>query len=340
MTPRLRHIPGLALICLLGCVFPLALSAQPTVPLIAQSAAQPPPLPPIKCPVTAFREWLAKNPAEREKDLTNRPPAIAQRILAKLQEYDAMKPEERELRLRMTELRWYMLYFLNVPGANRAVQIALVPEADRQLLRDRLQQWDLLPPDKQKEILKYEQAMESFTAKNLTDDTSSKPIIATAAPQTPPADLNNLDNFLKLPPEQRQQMYASFQRFFELTEVEKQKTIGLLPLPQRVRMALALQTFEKLPREQREQCIEAFNKFSNLSETERQEFMKNAERWRALSPAERQAWRTLVHTLTPMPPMPPGLGAPPMPPPMPPPPTPSTAAHRVASLPVATNSSP
>jgi hypothetical protein len=335
MSTRPRHFFGLALVWAAVFGFALTLSAQPAVTPAAQNPGEAPPLPPIKCPVTTFREWLAKTPSDREKDLTNRPPAVAKRILAKLQEYDAMKPDERELRLRMTELRWYMLYFLEAPVGNRAAQMAMVPEADRQLLSDRLQQWDILPPGEQAEILKYEHAMESFTAKNLEGDPSSKPIMTTSSPQARQEAVENLDNFLKLPPEQRQQMYASFQRFFELTDEEKQKTIGVLPLPQRVRMAAALRTFEKLPKSERDQCIEAFNKFSNLSEPERQEFMQNAERWRALSPAERQAWRTLVNTLTPMPPLPPGLATPPMPPPMPPP-----VPRRTASLTAATNSSP
>jgi len=332
MTSRLRHIPGLALVGIVLLGFPLLLSAQPAMPSAVQTSDKlPPPMPPIKCPVSMFREWLAKNPADREKDLTNRPPAVAKRLLAKLQEYDALNPTERELRLRMTELRWYMLYFVQAPAGDRAAQVALVPEADRQMLGDRLRQWDLLPPGEQQEILKYEQAMENFTGN--TSGVGSQTTVAVTSSPASQQSLNNLDNFLKLPPEQRRQMYASFQQFFELTDQEKQKTIGVLPLPQRVRMAAALQTFGKLPKEEREQCIEAFNKFSNLSETERQEFMKNAERWRSLSPAERQAWRTLVHSLTPMPPLPPGLATPPLPP-MPPPMPPGP---RRASLSVATN---
>ena len=57
-------------------------------------------------PVYFFRQLLAMTPQEREDYLTNRPPEIHERILAKVHEYLALEPDERELRLRATELRW------------------------------------------------------------------------------------------------------------------------------------------------------------------------------------------------------------------------------------------
>ena len=51
-------------------------------------------------------------PDERENFLTNRPPEIRKRILAKVGEYEALDPDERELRLRATELRWYLMPLL------------------------------------------------------------------------------------------------------------------------------------------------------------------------------------------------------------------------------------
>ena len=71
-----------------------------------------PPRPRLKSPVDLFRELLAMTPAGRENFLTNRPPGIRNRILAKVREYGALDPNERELRLRATELRWYLLPLL------------------------------------------------------------------------------------------------------------------------------------------------------------------------------------------------------------------------------------
>ena len=50
-----------------------------------------------------------------------------------------------------------------------------------------------------------------------------------------------------------------------------------------------------MPPDQRAQCIRSFEKFASLSLAERQQFLKNAERWKLMSPSERQAWRELVN---------------------------------------------
>ena len=67
-------------------------------------------------------------PAERENYLTNRPPEIRARILAKVREYEALDPNERELRLRATELRWYLLPLLHESPTNRAARLAAIPD--------------------------------------------------------------------------------------------------------------------------------------------------------------------------------------------------------------------
>lgn len=316
MSLTARHTTrSLSLVVALAAAIGVAglLRAQPA----PSASTSPPPFPTLSSPVDQFRALLVLSPAERESHLTNRPPAIRQRILAKLHEYDAMNPNDRELRLRTTQLRWYMLSLMEVPHAARATQLATVPEADRQFVKDHLAQWDLVPEDEQKEILKYEKVIENLVAVGFTNATTT-PNLATAVPSNQ-SGLKNLDAFLNLSSEQRQQMYDSFQKFFELSDAEKQKMIGVLPLAERMQMNIALQKFAHLPKVRREQCLNSFGKFSSMSESERQEFLKNAERWRELSPAERQAWRNLVNRLPQRPPLPPGLALPPpLPPPMPP----------------------
>ncbi|HZV34442.1 MAG TPA: DUF3106 domain-containing protein [Verrucomicrobiae bacterium] len=303
----------LPLVLAIGIGVSSSLRAQPAVPSVrAENAASviPPPLPPLTSPVDQFRALLALSPAAREGHLTNRPPAIRQRILAKLQEYDAMKPDERELRLRNTQLRWYLLFFMQMPPANRAPQLAAVPEADRPFVQAHLDDWDKLPPDEQAEILKYEKVIENLLARGFTNPAVTTNIIS--------SDFKNLDAFLKLPQEQRQQMYDGFQRFFELSDAEKEKTLGVLPPAERVQMEAALKKFAQLPKARRARCLNSFSEFSNMNEAEREEFIRNAERWRELSPAERQAWRELVYRLPKGPPLPPGIAIPPPLPPMPP----------------------
>ena len=92
-------------------------------------------MPQVKSPVDAFRELLAMTISEREKALTNRTPAVRARILAKVREYATLDPNDRELRLRATELRWYLLPLLPESPTNRDAQLATIPEALRPLVR-------------------------------------------------------------------------------------------------------------------------------------------------------------------------------------------------------------
>jgi hypothetical protein len=280
----------------------------------------PPPLPQAKSPVDLFRELLAMTPAERGKYLTNRPPATRDRILAKLREYTALNPDERELRLRATELRWYLLPLLHESPTDRAAQLAVMPDDLRPLVKNRLAQWDILPPPLQAEFLENEHTLRYFTH---VDSSNSPPL--PPLPQNPswhhsppgpdPAHGNALSE------DQRQKIAAQFNQFFELTPVEKQKTLNTLSEAERQQMEKTLETFGQLPPTQRRQCIRAFTEFAGMSAPEKQDFLKNAQRWSQMSPKERQTWRDLVTHVPEWPPMPPMPSQSPMPPlpPLPPP---------------------
>jgi hypothetical protein len=98
-------------------------------------------------PVDFFRQLLAMTPEEREEFLTNRPPEIRDRILAKVREYLALDPDERELRLRATELRWYLLPLLRESRGPIAPRAWRRSRTDlRELVASRLEQWSILPP--------------------------------------------------------------------------------------------------------------------------------------------------------------------------------------------------
>ena len=297
-------VPGLCL----GLAGTLHAQLPVSSPDRAVAAAQVPALPQLKSPVDQFRELLALPAAERASHLTNKPPALRQRILAKVAEYEAMKPDERELRLRSTQLRWYLMSFREAPISERKTQLAMVPEADRQVVKDHLDTWDKLPADIRQEILKYEKVMETVLLPGATNVNRMPPPV----PNT--ENLKSINAFLQLPPEKRRQMYASFQEFFELSDAERERTIGALPPEERMQMTLALRKFDKLPKLQRDRCLKSFAKFSSMSEAERLEFLKNAERWRELPTAERQAWRDLINKVAPAPPLPPVLAFPPLPP--------------------------
>jgi hypothetical protein len=262
-----------------------------------------PPMPRSKSPVDLFRRLLVLTPAERENSLTNRPPEIRNRILAKVREYEALDPNERELRLRATELRWYLLPLMHESPTNRAARLAAIPDDLRALVKTRLTLWDILPPPLQKEFFESERALRYFTH---VDSSNSPPM-----PPMPPD--HDLAHWNTLSENQRQKITAQCSQFFELTPMEKKKTLNTLSDAERQQMEKTLETFGKLPPAQRLKCIRAFTEFTGMSAQEKQDFLKNAQRWSQMSPKERQTWRDLVSHVPEWPPLPPAL-MPPMPP--------------------------
>lgn len=300
--------------------FPLSAQDSTGATVSAKSPLTPasimPPLPQTQSPVNFFRQLLAMTAQERENYLTNRPPEIRERILAKVREYLALAPDERELRLNATELRWYLLPLLRASPANRDAQLTQIPDDLRGLVQSRLAEWSVLPPPVQKEFLDNERTLQYFSHLDSARNPSPGPDDASQA------------RWNALPENDRRRITNEFNQFFELTPVEKQKTLNTLSDAERAQMEKTLQTFGKLPPAQRAQCIRAFTKFAGMSLAERAEFLKNAERWSQLPPKERQAWRDLVAQVPLWPPLPRTLIRPPMPPHLPLHPHPTVATNQ------------
>lgn len=252
-----------------------------------------------RSPVDLFRKLLAMTSEERENYLTNRPPQIRERILAKVREYEALDPNERELRLRATELRWYLLPLMQESPTNYPARLAEIPADMRELVESRLEQWELLPPPLQQELLDDERAVNYFT--------EIKPSHSNVADESDTARWNALSD------NDRKKITVRVNQFFDLTPEEKQETLATLSKAERQQMEKTLQAFDQLPPGQRTECIQAFAKFAGMSPAEQQEFLKNAARWSQMSPADRQAWRDLVTHVPEWPPLPPGI-LPPLPP--------------------------
>jgi hypothetical protein len=251
------------------------------------------PLPPMPAsPVKFFRELLAMSPAERSNALTNRTEEARKRILAKVREYSKMGPNECELRLRATELRWYLTPLFGMTPDERAERLAQVPVEYRDLVKSRLEQWDALSPAVRKELLDNEQARGYFA--HVAASTN-------AAPASPEA----------------QQLANQFDHLFDLTDAEKQQALGTLSEPERAAMERTLASYKQLTPQQRAQCVRNFEKFAGMSGVERAEFIKNAESWSRMSPQERQSWRDLVSAVPQWPPLP-ATSLPPLPPSPPP----------------------
>ena len=253
-------------------------------------------------------------PAELRESLANRSPESQKLILAKVREYKALTSEQRELRLRVTELRWYLLPLLSTPATNRPARLELVPSDLRKLVEDRLEQWDRLSGEAQKQVLDNESTIQFY----FELAASSPERRAQTMTNIPPQMRENLEFGLRrwqaLTPEQRVAVFSHVREFFDVTPFEKERILGTLSEPERVQIEKTLRTFEGLTMSQRLQCLKSFQKFASLPAEERLQFLKNAERWKVMTPTERQSWRNLVAALSQQPPLPPGLNAPPLPP--------------------------
>ena len=268
-----------------------------------------------RSPVELFRRLLAMSPDERGNFLTNRTPEIRARILAKVAEYEALGPDERELRLRATELRWYLMPLLLDAPTNRAALLAQVPDDLRQLVENRLEQWTILPPTLQQEFLDNERTLAYFTQMDVSNNPAENSGRA-------PGDADRARWDL-LSQAERSQITAGFRQFFELTPDEKQETLNTLSDAERQQMEKTLQSFDKMPASQRDECVNAFAKFASMDAAEQAEFLKNAARWSEMSPAERKAWRDLVVNVPQWPPLPAGFVVP-----IPGEPSPAVATNR------------
>ena len=197
-----------------------------------------------KSPVDQFRH-PARNGRRRTRAVPRRQTGSGPRQApAKIMEYEAMKPKEREVTLRMTQLRWYLLRFMPTSNTNRPAQLASVPDVwDRDLVRARLETWDLLPQQLQQEVLTNETALRYFVG------SSSPPRIDPLVPPSERKDLiRKVDQLNALPADQRERMISRFRTYFELTAGEKQQTLEVLPADQRGQMESALRNLTASPR--------------------------------------------------------------------------------------------
>jgi hypothetical protein len=267
-------------LALAGCLQNIS-SAQTPPPAKASSenASLVPPLnQPVVSPIAFFRQLLAMSPADRNAVLTNRPPETRARILAKIREYRALDPDERELRLRATELRWWLAPLFKLAPDARAARVAMVPDDFRPIVEARLAQWDALPPDLQKEFLENDKTLHYFSRLETTNQSATTP--------------------------EQQKIAAQFNQFFDLTDAEKTAALNTLSAAERATMEKTLASFNQLPAQQRRLCLRNYAKFAGMSGPERAEFLKNAQKWAAMSPKERQSWRDIVEHVPMLPPSP------------------------------------
>lgn len=259
---------------------------------------------PLVSPVSHFRRLLAMSATDVEKDLAQRPESQRKVLRAKIEEYQAMSATERDLRLKQVELRWYLVPLMHMNPPQRVSRLAAIPDDYRKIIQERLEQWDLLPPPIQKEALESEITRNYLLRLDSSTLTEREAMLKGLPTGRRKQIEQELARWQGLSPRQKQTRYSRFDDFFELNAQEKQKILSALSEAERLQMQNVLERFKNLPRDQRQHCIESFHKLASLTPDQQDEFLQNAERWQALSPAERESWREMVNAL---PPLPPGL---------------------------------
>ncbi len=286
---------SLRLIALSGSIS-LLVQGQPDRPV--------PPLPVQRSPVQTFRELLAAAPPQRSAYLAKKTPKSRELIEAKLREFEALSPAQRELRLQVAQLQFFLSPLLATEPAARADLLATLPEMDRPMIEERLRVWDALPAAAQQEILESEQSLSFFIRLETADPKQLAAVVREAPANARPEVEAQLQRWLGLPAEERARKAASFQRFFNLTEAEQARTLKQLSVTDRAQMEATITSFEQLPPATRQQCVNAFRKFADLTPGQRAEFLRDAAKWQSLSAAERAAWRRVVQRATDQPPLP------------------------------------
>jgi len=292
---------------LLFAGFPTALPAADPVPgpSGASALASMPPLPVVKSPTARFRELLAATPSEREALLARRSPAARALIESKLREFAGLRPDEREVRLRLAQLHDSLRPLLATPPDRRGPLMTLVAPEDLPLIQERLAAWDALSEDARRDLVESERQLSVFIRQSDADPGRLATLVDSLPPENKAAAEAQLTRWLALTPEQRTRKTAAFSRFFDLSPAERSTALQQLSEPELRQMERTLADFSSLNPAEREQCIRGFRKFEALDLAEREQFLLNAQRWKALPPNDRAVWRRLVgRTLSP-PPLPP-----------------------------------
>lgn len=288
-----------SILMLIACLGAKAVAAEP-----APVPEMLPPIPPS--PIEDFRRWLQMPEEEREKALADYSLNKQEVLRRKLKTYEAMRPEQRDSRLRALELRWYLQPLMSRPAVQRGNYLDLIPARLHEAIKARLEHWDALSEETRREILADEHKRELATgyfAQVRRSSTNLPPMPQLMPPH--PADLDkHLNHWGNASAAGRERMTAHLANFFAMGREDQRKALLRLSQTERQEMQKTLAAFARLSPQDRQECVESFQRLATMTAQERSSFLRNAARWLQLSPDERAAWREMVSKLPPMPPEP------------------------------------
>jgi hypothetical protein len=278
------------------------------------------PIPPATAAATAatdlWRRVLAMNAEQREEFIQSKPASAQVYLRSKVREYLALSPAEQEARLAALELRSMMLSLMKLSAPVRAQQLQALSAVKRKEVERRLLTWDILPPPLQKDVLENETVVRLFI-ESRQSGASREQLLADMPPQRRQEVEKKLEAWDSMTGEKQDQVFASVERFFELDEKTRSRTLGELSDRDRARLMPTLSAFDRMPKEQRDRALEGFRRFKQLSAAEQQEFVRTAQRWEAMKESDKRLWRQIVISLRSAP--------------MPPPPTPPARTSKVSA---------
>jgi hypothetical protein len=278
----------------------LALAASIAAPAFGPVLAADvlPPLPPS--PIGEFRQWLT-NSAARQVALAKRSEKSRRTLEQKLEEYNSMPDEERNRRLdsmESMEIRFYLRPMMEQAPEQR--DLRKVPVILQPMVETRLEQWDKLRPALRREALDHELMLQYVSAPT--------PRQAAVLRAMPPEERQRLEQrvaqWTTLSAEEREKIEDRLGQFFRMAPAKQERALHNFPPKERLEMNNTLQVFSSLAPQEREQCLQSFTKFASMKADEQLAFLKNAERWQAMPPKDRETWREIVKSVPPMPPMP------------------------------------
>jgi hypothetical protein len=268
----------------------------------ADDTASDPLLPPVpQSPVAQFRLWLDLSESDRSQALSDKPEPMRTILMAKLAEYDVMDPTRRDLRLRATELQYYLRPLLRLSATERAASLKHVPSEFRPLIDDRLSQWDAIDAETREELTQNAWAIRYFVRLEASTEAEQAALRGELPPERRAQFETELARWKSLPANQRHEITRAFHRFFELPTEEQQRALENLPESERRQIEATLRAFGQLAPAQRQVCLDSFRKFAGFTPNERADFLRNVDRWKEMSPEDRATWRRLVTQLPPLP---------------------------------------
>jgi hypothetical protein len=278
---------------------------------IPDSRPMPPALPPLhdraNATMDTLRLLLALTPEERAAWLAKRSPAQQALLRRELATLENLTPAARERRLRLLAMRVVMDPLLELAPEARQAAIASLPPSQRTFVEQQLRAWDALPAAQRAERLA---AHGGWLPLPTTPGLPTEPPLRAEPPPPPSPEFrsrleDDLHRWSALDERAQTNATRALLRLLDLSPRDQQAVLARLAPVRRQPVERLLSAFGPLDREARARSVEAYWRFAAMGADERARFWQNAERWSALSPDERRAWRTLTAHL---PPLPPGLG--------------------------------